>query len=77
MKTEAIRKIDEIGRIVLPKEMRNELGWHSESDITVTQQGDCLILRSSQNSCFACGKTVNIVPIHNKFICQTCIDKLK
>ena len=76
MKPEAIRKLDEVGRIVLPKEMRNALGWHNESNILITMQNNCLTLKAHPDSCIVCGNTVNIVPIHDKFICQACIDGL-
>jgi len=76
MKKESIRKIDELGRIVLPSEMRSILGWHSQSKIAITLEGNSVILKGFQDSCFACGSDNEITPIHNKFICKTCIDSL-
>ena len=76
MKAEIVRKVDELGRIVLPSDMRNALGWDEKSKISITKQGNRLILQTFQDSCFVCGNEENIVPIHGKFICQMCIDEI-
>lgn len=76
MKSEIVRKIDELGRIVLPIEMRNALGWDEKAKISVTRAGDRLVLQSFQGSCFICGNENNIRPIHGKFVCQICINEL-
>lgn len=75
MKAESVRKIDELGRIALPVEMRNALGWNKESKISIIRQGDGLILQAFQGSSFVCGKEENIVPISGKVICQKCINE--
>ena len=76
MKTEIVRKIDELGRIVLPAEMRNAFGWESESKVAITKQDDCLILRTHRGSCFVCGNTENLTSIREKFVCKACVNEL-
>lgn len=73
---ETVRKIDELGRIVLPADMRYALRWEAEAQISISRQDNRLILKAYNDSCFACGNAVNILPIHNKFICQKCIDEI-
>ena len=73
---EPTRKIDIVGRILIPSDIRKALEWDSGSKITVTMQDDSLILRKSQDSCFACGNEDKLMPIHGKFICRACIDEL-
>ena len=76
MNTKVVRKIDEIGRIVLPSDLRLALGWNNNSQISILMQDNCLILRAYQNCCCVCGNTEEVFPIHKKFICQKCIDEL-
>jgi len=76
MKSEIIRKMDELGRIVVPVEMRNALGWDEETKISISRQGERLILQICQGSCFVCGNEENLKPIHGKYICQKCIDEV-
>jgi transcriptional pleiotropic regulator of transition state genes len=76
MKAEVVRKMDELGRILIPIEMRNALGWDNESKISISQKGERLILQTYQSSCFVCGSEENLKPIHGKNICQNCIDEI-
>jgi len=73
---EVLRKMDEVGRIIVPLDLRNTLGWNIKTIISVSIQDNCLILKSSLDCCFACGSSKNVLPIHQKFICQKCIDEL-
>jgi Regulators of stationary/sporulation gene expression len=75
MKTEAIRKIDELGRIILPIDMRNALGWSTEVKVSIRRQGEQLILQTYKDSCFLCGSEDHLKPIHGMYICQNCIDE--
>jgi len=76
MKTEVIRKMDELGRILLPIEMRNALGWDNETKISISRQGEQLILQTYQGSCFVCGSEEYLKPIHGKYICQECMNEI-
>jgi len=74
---EYVRKLDELGRIVLPAEMRNELGWDGDSRIAISLQDDQLVLRTSRRHCVICGNEERLRPVRGKMVCQTCIDELK
>ena len=76
MKEEVVRSIDNLGRIVLPAEYRNALGWNCESKVSVTREGSRLVLQTYQGSCYVCGNEEKLTDIHGKHICQNCIDKL-
>ncbi|MDD2361963.1 MAG: AbrB/MazE/SpoVT family DNA-binding domain-containing protein [Oscillospiraceae bacterium] len=76
MKEEIIRKLDDFGRIVLPAEYRNALGWGTESNISITHEGNRLILHTYQGSCFICSNENNLKHIRGKCICKSCIDEL-
>ena len=76
MEQEAIRKIDELGRIVIPSEMRSALCWDEKTKILIVRLGKQLILQTSQNRCCLCGSEEKLKPIYEKFICQKCIDEI-
>ena len=76
MKTEIIKKIDKLGRIVLPIEMRKMFGWDMRSQISIERQEDGILLRTHQSCCFACGSEGKLTKINGKFICSVCIHEL-
>jgi transcriptional pleiotropic regulator of transition state genes len=71
-----IRKLDDAGRIVIPKEMRRELGLEPKSVLKMKIEGKKLVLSPSENlfKCAACGKELEDSEIK---ICQTCLNYLK
>lgn len=71
-----VRNMDCLGRIVLPREYRNTLGWTEDTKITVTKQNNKLILQTYRGYCFRCGSEQNVQSAHGKFICKKCFDRL-
>jgi len=55
MKENSIKKFDDIGRIVIPPDIRNAQGWGNNSKITIHQAENGVLLKTYKNSCFACG----------------------
>ena len=76
MNMETVRRMDDLGRIIVPIEMRKALGWNSETIIAVTRQGEQLILQAHQGKCIVCGGEENVRDILGKSICQKCLDQL-
>lgn len=77
MKEFFIRKLDELGRIVLPYETRQALNWNNNTEIAVCRDGNNLILAQYNRSCILCGSIENTKLFHNNSICQTCIEEIK
>ena len=75
--TGMVRKIDELGRIVLPIEIRNTLGIESRDSLEIFVEGDKIVLAKYQPSCLFCGNTENVVYFHGKMICRECLDQIK
>ena len=69
------RKIDKLGRVVLPISYRKRLGLSENSSVTISLSDDMIYISASTLSCMMCGNTNNI----NKSLrlCQSCIDKVK
>lgn len=53
--TGIVRQLDELGRIVLPKEMRTNLGMEERDPIEIWAQGDAILLRKFRVGCVFCG----------------------
>lgn len=77
MKVKIVREMDELGRIVLPQEIRNALGWGANTKVSVIHKNDRVMLRRYTGSCFVCGSEKDIRAIRNKFICENCIHEME
>ncbi|MGN0599985.1 MAG: AbrB/MazE/SpoVT family DNA-binding domain-containing protein [Oscillospiraceae bacterium] len=71
------RKIDELGRIVLPIELRRGLEISEKDALEIYVEDDCIILKKFRKSCLFCGNEENIVDFKGKNICSECIAQLK
>ena len=75
--TGMVRKIDELGRVVLPFEIRNTLGIESRDSLEIFVEGDKIVLGKYQPACLFCGNAQNVIYFHGKLICHDCLDQLK
>ena len=75
--TGIIRKVDELGRIVLPIEIRKTLDIQQKDAIEIFTDEDRIILQKYQPACLFCGQMENVVYFNGKRICSACIEKLK
>ena len=74
--TGIVRKVDELGRIVLPIEMRRNLDIAERDSLEIYVDGDSIILRKYQPACVFCDNTRGIISFKGKNICPDCIAKL-
>lgn len=71
--TGIVRKIDELGRIVLPIELRRTLGIEEKDRIEIFVDGESIILRKYQSACIFCDNAKDIINYKGKNICPDCI----
>lgn len=71
-----VRKIDELGRIVLPKELRGTLKIEHKDPVEIFVEGESIILKKYEPSCIFCGNASGIVTYMDKRICRNCLDRL-
>lgn len=71
------RKIDELGRIVLPIELRRGLGISEKDALEIYVEDEKIILKKYKQACAFCGNDENIVEFKNKYICADCLSQLK
>lgn len=74
--TGVIRKIDRLGRIVVPKEIRDELGIAERDPVEIYVDGSRIILTKYEKSCIFCGQTANN-DFKGKKVCSSCLLELK
>ena len=70
--TGIVRNIDELGRIVIPKEIRRKLGIANNDPVEIYVEGEKIFLMKYHPACHFCGSTENISDFKGKVICRTC-----
>ncbi|HHY09233.1 MAG TPA: AbrB/MazE/SpoVT family DNA-binding domain-containing protein [Firmicutes bacterium] len=75
--TGIVRKVDDLGRVVLPVELRRSLGIEERDPLEIYVQDDKIILRKSAVRCIFCGSEEDVTEYKNKGICQNCRSNLR
>ena len=75
--TGIVRKVDELGRIVLPIEMRRTLDIAEKDALEIYVEGSSVILKKYKPSCVFCDATKDIVAFKGKNVCPACLKELK
>lgn len=75
--TGIVRKVDELGRIVLPIELRRTLDIAEKDSLEIYVDGSQIILKKYEPSCIFCGDARNVVNYKGKNICTTCLNEMK
>lgn len=74
--TGVVRKLDPLGRIVLPKELRDNLDLE-DAALEIFVDGEDIVLRKYEASCIFCGEASNVIEYKGKKICKKCLKELK
>ena len=71
------RQVNQLGRVVLPKELRRTLDIGEKDLLEIYVEGESIILKKLEMSCVFCGGRKEIIEYNDKYICRSCINKLK
>jgi len=74
--TGIVRRVDELGRIVLPIEMRRTLDIAEKDTLEIYVEGDSIILRKYQQACVFCDSVRNLSAYKGRCVCAECIEAL-
>lgn len=74
--TGIVRKVDELGRIVLPIELRRTLDISERDALEIYVDGSSIILKKYQPSCIFCDDAANIITYKGKNVCAKCMKEL-
>lgn len=75
--TGIVRKVDELGRIVLPIELRRVLDIAEKDQLEIYVDESSIILKKYHPSCVFCDNAQDVVDYKDKLICRSCLDELK
>lgn len=75
--TGVVRKVDELGRIVLPAEIRQCLEIKEKDPLEFFVDGERIILKKYQPGCIFCGSMEKVTTFEGKNLCAACICKIK
>ncbi len=75
--TGIVRKVDDLGRVVLPVELRRNLGIDIKDPLEIYVDGDQVILKKYEPTCIFCGEAKAVKNYSGKNICPSCIKKIK
>lgn len=75
--TGIIRKVDDLGRIVLPKELRKVLDIEDRDSLEIFVDGRFIMLQKYELSCIFCGNADGIEHWKGKSVCEKCIREIK
>lgn len=70
--TGIVRKVDELGRIVLPKELRRTMGIRTGDFMEIYTDANNIILRKYAPGCAFCGSVDDVRYIHGTPVCGAC-----
>lgn len=75
--TGVVRKLDQLGRIVLPKELRTVLNLKEKDALEIYVDGEQIILKKYEPACVFCGEAREVVNYRGKNICKKCLEEMK
>lgn len=74
--TGIVRKVDELGRVVIPIEIRNKFDIAEKDPIEIYVEGSSIILKKFEPNCVFCGNSKNLVEYKDKLICSKCAESI-
>lgn len=70
--TGIVRRLDHLGRVVLPIELRRTMGLPERAAVEIFTQDEVVILRRYEPLCVFCGHGGEMVTFHGKQVCRSC-----
>ena len=70
--TGIIRRIDELGRVTLPVELRRSLDLKLHDSVEIYVEGDGIVLKKYTPRCIFCGGDASLIEFRGKNVCRKC-----
>ena len=74
--TGIVRRVDELGRVVIPIEIRNQFNIVEKDPIEIYVDGSSIVLKKFEPNCIFCGSTENLYEYNDKLVCKECSKKI-
>ena len=75
--TGIVRKVDELGRVVIPIELRNKFDIKVKDPIEIFVDSNSIVLKKYEPNCIFCGNSKDLIDYNNKLVCKKCVEKLE
>lgn len=75
--TGIVRKVDELGRVVIPIELRRTLNIEEKDSLEIYVDGEHIILKKYEPACIFCGNAKDVIQYKGKNICPGCMEEFK
>lgn len=72
-----IRRLDKLGRVVIPKEIRDRFDIIEKDPLEMFVQGESIILKKYVPNCMFCGNEKELVEFKEKLVCKKCCGNIK
>ena len=72
-----VRKIDDLGRIVVPAETRRLFNIHEGDELAISVENDAIVIRKLEAVCVFCGSTEEVSNFRGRGVCTSCRGELK
>lgn len=72
-----IRNLDNMGRIVIPKEMRKVLKVMNGDKVRIIKDNNTVVIKKVADSCFLCGSENNLIEYKDAYICKKCVREME
>lgn len=74
--TGIVRKVDELGRVVIPIELRRTLGIAEKDALEIYVDGERIILKKYEPACIFCGNADKVSHFKGKIVCHDCLSEM-
>ncbi len=74
--TGVVRKVDELGRIVIPIELRRTMGIEEKDALEIYVDSEKIILKKYEPACIFCGNAEEVINYKGKNLCRNCLTEL-
>lgn len=70
------KKIDDVGRVVLPKDIREEVGLRLNDMLKIDVENEKIVISKAEDTCVFCGKPEQLKKFMGKTVCESCVKEL-
>jgi len=70
------RLLDSVGRVVIPKDLRELYNWGTADTIELFPTEDGILLKKESNGCGICASVIDLKVVCGRKVCRTCLKKI-
>ncbi len=71
-----VRDVDALGRVVLPKELRDTMHIAQKDPLEIYVDGENIVLRKYEPACLFCGNAGDLITFEDRKVCRDCLAEL-